>query len=599
MRFPTRILALALALPASGAFGLGFQTADRAFRRMPVSSAKFALHPFQAHDADKPAGFSLFQNGHLSFNDTILRALRDKMTNPLLEIRSTDSRGLSLVDTGTKSHEIRFYVAGVPLCGFQMKAHELADRSTLVLGDLPNVDLNEPLPSRDWPDFDLSLDQVKAQVGTDRVKVLSSSKCLYASGGSLLPVWKLKVEIDALPYRVLADGYEVVALENGYFDVDGSATAYEQNILEGAAKSVPLTDLAGDGTLTSTYLKTYVPSTYTRASSATNKFDFPETDKQFEEVQTYVHAQAHLDFFKALGFEWYGPQPIQIKIHVKPGGQSNNALFTPGSDEDGSLPQIQIDDGDGAILRNLVTDGDVVSHEFGHHVIYRTLTSTSGESLILHEGLADGFVFMRTGNACLGESICPKGTTACIIEGQCLRSGEIDLKYQDENWNAWSRQGHLRGQLISGFIWDLYKGDKLAQDSVSALVFKAISYFREDSGLRDFVLAMFTADRDLYAGANFELIKATAEAHNLGEFIVDVVPTAIPALEGTTSALPQDLSDDKGKKKDKGDDNPFKCGTISIPSGDASKVFLLFLISLPLILAATPVRVPSKLKRRR
>ena len=240
-----------------------------------------------------------------------------------------------------------------------------------------------------------------------------------------------------------------------------------------------------------------------------------------------------------------------------------------------------------------------MSHEFSHHVIYKTLTSTSGESLILHEGLADGFVFMRTGNACLGESICPKGSGACIFEGQCLRSGEINLKYQDDNWNAWSRQGHLRGQLISGFVWDLYKGEKLAKDSVSALVFKAISYFRADSGLRDFVLAMFTADRDLFAGANFELIKATAEAHNLGEFISDVQPTAIPALEGTTSALPQDLTDNKGKKKNKGDDNPFKCGTIAMPTGDASKMFLLFLISLPLILAATPVRIPSTVKRRR
>ncbi len=598
MRFRTQFIALALTLPASGAFGLGFQTADHAFRRMPVSSTRFALHPFQG-EQEKPRGFSLFEAGRLSFNDTIVRALRDKMTNPLLEIRTKDASGLGLASSGTKSHEIRFYVGGVPVCGFQMKAHELSDRSTLVLGDLPNVDLNEPLPSKEWPDLELSFDQVKDHVGTEQVKVLSYSKCLYASGGSLLPVWNMKIEVGSLPYRVLTDAYEVVALEAGFFDVDGTATAYDFNTLEGSKKTQTLTGLTGDGTLTSDFLKTYVPSGYTRANSPDHKFDFAETDKQFEEVQTYFHAQSHFDFFSKLGFEWYGPKPIQIKIHVKPGGASNNALFTPGSDVEEILPQIQIDDGDGSVLRNLVTDGDVVSHEFGHHVIYKTLTSTSGESLILHEGLSDGFVFMRTGNACLGESICPKGSSACILDGQCLRSGEIDLKYDDSDWNAWSRQGHLRGQLISGFVWDLFKGGKMSQENVSALFFKAISYFRDDSGIRDFVLAVFSADRDLYAGANFDLIKATADAHNLGQFISDVQPNQIPQLEGTSSALPSDPADDEGKKKKKGDDNPFRCGTIAMPSGDLATLFLILMISLPLIVAGAPVRQPSKAKRRR
>ena len=98
------------------------------------------------------------------------------------------------------------------------------------------------------------------------------------------------------------------------------------------------------------------------------------------------------------------------------------------SASDGTLPSIKIDDGDGLVLQNLITDGDVVSHELGHHIIFKTLTSTIGESLVLQEGLADAFAFFRTSNACLGESICPKNSSACIM----LRTSiSAQLSHQD------------------------------------------------------------------------------------------------------------------------------------------------------------------------
>lgn len=81
------------------------------------------------------------------------------------------------------------------------------------------------------------------------------------------------------------------------------------------------------------------------------------------------------------------------------------------------------------MLTNLPVDADVIGHEFGHHIIYQTITSVSGESLILHEGLADYFTFAHTKDDSLGESICPAGSLACWTKGQCLRTANNDINF--------------------------------------------------------------------------------------------------------------------------------------------------------------------------
>lgn len=171
-----------------------------------------------------------------------------------------------------------------------------------------------------------------------------------------------------------------------------------------------------------------------------------------------------------------------------PKGTPNNALYQPAVSSSG-YPQIMVGDGDGNILQNLGKDNDVVSHEFSHHILFRTLTNTTGESLVLHEGLADLFTFMQTGNACLGESICPSGSSACWLPDRCLRSAENDLSYLDTTYRSWVSAPHLRGQLISAVLWDL--AQDLNFTKVAQLTFTASSFFLEDSGLQDFVLRYF------------------------------------------------------------------------------------------------------------
>src|SRR5690606_1420058 len=251
--------------------------------------------------------------------------------------------------------------------------------------------------------------------------------------------------------------------------------------------------LKGNGTLTSSYLKALArDENFDHVQTAIAKnhvFEFPVTDRRYDEVAAYSYAQIHHDFFKSTGFVWYGPKPMEVKVHEQPGGQPNDGWFIPADSAGADLPTIFVGDGDGSILKNLPRDGDVIGHEFGHHVIYQSLKSTRGQSLILHEGLADFFAFSRTNDACLVESICPKNSSACWVPNSCLRTADNNIKYQDQTFKA--VQGHLQGQVISGMLWDLRKSNAVPADDVTKLAYKAVSFLEEESGFRHFFLALF------------------------------------------------------------------------------------------------------------
>ena len=147
------------------------------------------------------------------------------------------------------------------------------------------------------------------------------------------------------------------------------------------------------------------------------------------------------------------------------------------------------------VLDNLPKDTDVISHEYGHHVIYKSLKSTRGESLILHEGLADFFVFARTGDGCLGESICPSGSQICEVD-QCLRTADNSLVYGEGLYPH--KPAHQKGQLISGYLWDLAQSNDVPLEDLERMVLRAIDLLVSDSGIEHFMLALYNADQELH-----------------------------------------------------------------------------------------------------
>ena len=90
-----------------------------------------------------------------------------------------------------------------------------------------------------------------------------------------------------------------------------------------------------------------------------------------------------LKYYESLGY--VNPDgPVELQLNIGADGTENNAFYSPKfADEQ---PRLTIGRGDGTELANLSLDSDVVSHEFGHHTLWRTLKLPIGETLVLHGG---------------------------------------------------------------------------------------------------------------------------------------------------------------------------------------------------------------------
>jgi hypothetical protein len=574
--------------------------------RLPLSSSPLSIFERGGGFGLAAPGLKAFHKSAVSFDAAIGAVIRQHLVSPLVQLRITPVTPVFALSGTPTTHtlDVRYTVGGIPLHGFQARAHALADGGVLVIGNVPQIDAGEPAPAADWPEVDLAAEHAISAVidsgyADGEPRVTAQERVLYVSGNHLLPAWRLHVVSGPRPFDVVADAVEALAVERGFFDVDGSGKVYDQNIITGAPTVQTFKNMNGDNTLASEFVKVVVPENTAPAAGTDNVFDFEPGSESFVQTQAYSNASKHFAWFTNLGFQWYGPKPLEVRLHEKPGGRSNNALFVPGSATDGSLPSITIDDGDGIDLQNLATDGDVVSHEFGHHVIYSTLRSTDGESLVLHEGLADFFAFSRAGDACLGESICPAQSQACIVPAHCLRTAELDLKYNDDNWTKWAgaryRLGHLHGQIISGMLWDMRKAAVYQPDELSALVFKAVSLFTESAGFHEFLLALLAADSELYGNAHEAQIRAAAEARGIESFFDSTAAAGSPGGGATTPAE---------KKESKGNENPMRCGVVA-GSGGPMSPFALPLLALmlfaPLLVAARPAlaRVRARASTRR
>lgn len=608
---------------AERGLGLHFRTELEALQSLPVSGRHVTFSTIDQSVANLlrnsmtgSPSFGLYQSGRLDFQSAVSALLRQSAVNPMIEIQSRSvDPFLSLTggaEDTTHSHEFRFRVKGIPLCGFQVRGHELSGGSSVVMGNVPDVDLYEPAPDRDWPDSALAAEKAKDHLAEssgapfESISVRQAKRCFYVTNRSLLPVWEMTLVAQGALYEVRADGYEVVSTRPLFFSIDGVAKVFKSNRRDTAIVDIPLPGLKGDGTLTSEFLRTIVPDGKPKASEPSNVFAYDPEDYRFEEVMVYAQAQSHFDFFTKLGFSWYGPKPLDIKPNTPPPGSSgpNNALFQPGDEGAGIFPTITIDAGDKKTLQNLVSDGDVVSHEFGHHVVYKTLKSTEGESLVLHEGLSDFFVFSRTGDPCLGETICPEKSLACVQVGQCLRTAANPMVYGDQTWKMWAgpnnRLGHRHSQLISGYLWDLRTSGGFSGDDLAKVTIKAVSLFAETSGFCDFLTALLAADRELYASSHESVIREKAEKRGLGNFLAQVNACPVTMSSASTATSSGDTPATESTTKKRGMKDLLtggKCGVAAFPSAPGNGSWLTWILLLgPLFLLLVPKKSLKPLK---
>ena len=461
----------------------------------------------------------------------------------------------------TQQGEFEFYFEGIPFCTLGAKVSLLKDESLLLLGRQPSFSRDSAISLRNSLHFG-ELEGVQALVaenlphtdflntsGDDPIFydmqkcIFNANQATFDSEMQLLPAYRMHVMHEDLPYFVIANENKILLLEERYFNVKGKARIYDSNPFDNNFTEIEMDGFTGAGTLDTEFFTTTVLGGGNRIQRPDHNFILEEKQEGFAEVHLFFNALRQYKFYEDLGFQWYGPKPLVINVHSNTGAMINNGLYKPGGQPGVPQPSILIGDGDGVTLQNLAFDADVVSHEVNHHMVFKRLKSTSGESLVLHEGLADYFTFARTGNACLGESICPNSDQSiCYRPRQCLRTAENTLVLNNTEYRQFGSAEHLKSQLISGFLWDVRQDPNSVAADIDAIAFRAVDLLFQTSGFQDLMVAVLKADQEKDS-KYFDLIKTKADARGLGVYLNGLVKGgALPAITGVKQTASSTIS---------------------------------------------------------
>ncbi|MGE0172763.1 MAG: hypothetical protein AB7T49_08260 [Oligoflexales bacterium] len=501
---------------------------------------------------------------------------------------SEHGNGLGLTGSEIKTYDIE--LDSIPFCDFALKGYQTSSKKIYLVGKIPDIGGHEVEIA--YLSNDQISDLIQNQNNEKNVQIESSEECLILTDDmkvrnvlrvSWTGLGRLSVS--------LADNERIYSTIDQSFDINGTAKIFPNNIYDNGKKSFPLTDLTTANKLASSHFEVVVSSPHADAVGTNNVFDFDVDTSEFEQTSAFTNATRTVEWFESIGYINFGSDAIQILVHAD---QVNNAFYTPKTSK---APTISIGDWDGIILQNLATDADVVGHEFGHHIVYQTVRTVEkdSEALVLHEGLADFFTFARTGNACLGESICPESSHICSMPAQCLRTGDNSYRYGDDDLPV---DAHLRSQFISAMLWDMKNEDEIGNE-MAKYVLKAIDLLVTDSGYRHLVLALLTVDEDKYDSANCDKILARAKLRGLTSYLSDVsCGDELPIIDSTTAATTTTTTAAKSASSKK----KFCAVQDSVPTPLGSFAIFLFMLVPPMFVAfraKRPALVPARAKRTR
>jgi len=492
---------------------------------------------------------SIFQLA--SMDDQILKSkvsefLSNYQIDEEMEVRLIDEMKLA---TGRHSLRYGFFWRDLPIYNLVLSAHLMRGELYFV-GDLPIGTLS--LTSKD-------LEEIPKE------KQVSSQLDLYFAGEDFLYQPSDKSGLKVSPCIIDDQGYEIascfhvsvkgvsyqgaarvdslVDLERTSFSASGSITFYPKN--PNSATVTETFDISPNNKLENPYFFT-APMGAERASSPENKFEYAPASPNFPEANIFAQANKMLEWYRSIGYNWDN-RAIKLIMNATDMTNINNAGYYPRGTDGASGPVIVTGKGDGSTLRNLSLDSDVVAHEIGHHMIFRTITSTKfddtsankNHSGAIHEGMADFFAYARTGDSCLGESICPPGSPMCIVPS-CLRTAALsktDWNYESSFYKSQPEAGvHIKGMLVAATLWDAMKaGGNNAEFSKVAL--NSIDYLKSPaSSYSDLFVALVSSDKELFGGKYCPAILASAAARGLGGVAAEAGTCETPKVKTRTNS---------------------------------------------------------------
>jgi len=404
------------------------------------------------------------------------------------------------------------------ICESHLQSYWLVDKQLPTITAFIRTNLNFYNYFLEKPDLKITKENLVKNLSEARnypveLAFYEQEPCLRNFKGSTQIVWQLKFLLEGIPYISFVTERDVIKTHATVFHgVTGIARIYLNNRLDKKLTDVSLPNLLGSGTLESPQIKLRNSRTGTQIRKEDHRFIFEESQSGFVDTHAFTHLFQMTQFFQKIGFSWpKGQNSLLVVGLVKEiQGVRNNAIFQSRGIE--GHPSILLAPGDGEVL-DLNLDSDVVSHEASHFLIFQKFTKTTGESASLHEGLADTLTFLKTNDACLGESVCmntDKYKTCYIRNGKidetglnssyknCLRSGENFLTYHSPEYE--SLPMHQKGQLISGLIWDFYRKTNKKADITAKLVFEGIQLMDRSSNIPQFMSSLLDAEEALYKG---------------------------------------------------------------------------------------------------
>ena len=511
---------------------------------------------------------------------------------------------INLHKIGLQVSSYDFYIASNKLCDGESHIYKFNNGKfsfKLRLQEIKDTDT----PYLNWQSW--------SDVDNDPFDTMKYEKCIFNDGGYLVAAWKLLVMDEELPYEVIIDNFgSELRRSKMYADVaSGVVGAYERNAVEdaGAVSTFGLDfEEAAPGLrkMKNIFLESD-PSPEDQMYANDDNYEFvfdPDTEPdEFAEASAFLHANLQLSYFFENEYTWVGDRPLQIRVnHLFNNNDRDNAAYFPVFSK--SLPTIFIGSGSGVILQDLALDRDVISHELGHHVVFRSITDFQEPSVTLHEAYADFFSYDSTDNSCLGESICVGddavteggscwvGASSPVHSTKCLRTAESDLTLQEAE--SLGLPFHFLSQVLSGMLWDMRRattstsvadieGLGLDKEIVRKLAHNSIDFLPSQAGYLEFVLGLMEADLALTDGANLALIFRAAQNRGLGPYLTDIdcnVNTcdrdSLPILDKNSTTIASISQKDV---------NTFEpsCGGTSSEAGVGGQS-AFFLIFLPMLL---------------
>lgn len=482
-----------------------------------------------------------------------------------------------------KNVEYEFYFGSTPICEFYFNSHQFQNQNIYFFGKIPrNINTNSDYSA--WPDESVFLqnlvqflaDEKGIFLDQDSLYFTSKKRCLQLDSGDLAPAMEVVFSVGNRSFRSIIGEQKTFFVHSYNFEASGIAKVYEKNPMDGKIAEIPI-EVDDSGNLTNDYFTT-ITNGVERAREDNFVFEYEPSDPRFSEALTFAHVNQHLQWFEHYGYKWQGAAPLELILHGSEEGSTVQVYYQPSAATTSGIPQIRICDGDGTRLQNLTLDADVVSHEFGHHIIFSKVTNAKegSEALLLHEGLSDYFVFSRTGDNCLGESICPKDSKFCWLPEKCLRTADNSMLYKDADYIEYgnSKKYHLQSQMLSGFLWDLSAKYEIPTDHLNNLViYTVLNLLGRESGFRDLLVGLMQADLALSAGKYACIIQEKTETRKLTEFVAGA--SCYPAVP------------EKSSKKKNELEKLFSCGVIKKASETKNILMLLIITLIPILFIIT------------